>query len=564
MSQINIIDLTFAYDGSYKDIFTNASFSLDTDWKLGFCGRNGRGKTTFLNLLLGKYEYKGKISASVSFEYFPYEVADEEPDIQSLLIQIAPEAPLWQIQKELSLLGLFDGILYQPFYTLSNGERTKVLLAGLFLRENAFLLIDEPTNHLDLKARETVANYLNKKKGYILVSHDRRFLDICTDHTLSINKNNIEVIKGNFSVWYEQKKRQDAFQVAQNEKLIKEIGRLEDAVKRTESWSDKAEKSKKGVHAKKEVKMGWAPKQGAKSKKMMARSKAIRGRQEAAIAEKTKLLKNIEGADDLKIIPLKYHTGTLLTLDGISVTYDGRIVLEEFNLNLQAGERIALQGDNGSGKSSILKIIYEEYSGFKSNQQSRSSVNLLSPHNNSLNPLTRQGISPNPLARQGDSLNLLTRQSNSPTSGRSDSKEPNLLHSSPVPYTGQVHLGSQLVISYVPQDASFLSGSLTAFTKKQGIEEHLLKALLRKLDFTREQFDVLMENFSAGQKKKVLLAGSLCQKAHLYIWDEPLNYIDVLSRIQIENLIQTYQPTLLFVEHDQAFTEHIATKVITL
>ena len=529
MSQINVINLTFAYDGSYKDIFTNASFSLDTDWKLGFCGRNGRGKTTFLNLLLGKYEYQGKISASVSFEYFPYEVADEELDIQSLLMQIAPVAPLWQIQKEFSLLGLFDGILYQPFYTLSNGERTKVLLAGLFLRENAFLLIDEPTNHLDLKARETVANYLNRKKGFILVSHDRWFLDICTDHTLSINKNNIEVIQGNFSVWYEQKQRQDAFELAQNEKLIKEIGRLEDAVKRTESWSDKAEKSKKGVHPKKEVKMGWAPKQGAKSKKMMARSKAILGRQEASIEEKTKLLKNIEGADDLKIIPLKYHTGTLLTLDGISVTYDNRVVLRDFCLNLQARERIALQGDNGSGKSSILKIIYEEYLG-------------------------RQHF-PQGISHTAKSDN---------DEGWGNSNECDLSSSMRVPYTGQAYIGSQLVISYVPQDATFLSGSLTDYAKEQGIEEHLLKALLRKLDFTREQFDVLMENFSAGQKKKVLLAGSLCKRAHLYIWDEPLNYIDVLSRIQIENLIQTYQPTLLFVEHDRTFTEHIAAKVITL
>ena len=500
MSQIKIIDLTFAYDGSYKDIFTNVSFSIDTDWKLGFCGRNGRGKTTFLQLLMDKHEYSGNILASVEFEYFPYKVRNEEMDIQSLLMEIAPEAKLWQIQKELSLLGLHDGILYQSFLTLSNGERTKALLAGLFLRKNAFLLIDEPTNHLDIKGREIVANYLNKKKGFILVSHDRWFLDACTDHTLSINKNDIEVVTGNFSVWLEQRKRQDAEQLAQNEKLVKEIGRLEEAVKRTVSWSDKAEKSKKGIHPKKEVKMGWAPKQGAKSKKMMARSKAILGRQETSIKEKSKLLKNIEVADDLKIMPLRYHSSTLLTLENISVHYENRVVLSNFQLNLQAGERIALQGDNGSGKSSILKLIYGVYSG-------------------------------------------------------SDSK---------IPYTGQVHIGNQLVISYVPQDASFLSGTLQDYTREQSIDESLFKAILRKLDFSREQFDLSMEDFSAGQKKKVLLAASLCQRAHLYIWDEPLNYIDVLSRIQIEELIESYQPTLLFVEHDRTFMSHIATKMIKI
>ena len=73
-----------------------------------------------------------------------------------------------------------------------------------------------------------------------------------------------------------------------------------------------------------------------------------------------------------------------------------------------------------------------------------------------------------------------------------------------------------------------------------------------------------MADFSGGQKKKVLIARSLCEKAHLYIWDEPMNYIDVLSRMQIEDLLLTYQPTLLFVEHDARFCSRIATKVIEL
>ena len=92
----------------------------------------------------------------------------------------------------------------------------------------------------------------------------------------------------------------------------------------------------------------------------------------------------------------------------------------------------------------------------------------------------------------------------------------------------------------------------------------LFKAILRKLDFSREQFDKDLETYSEGQKKKVLLAKSLCQPAHLYVWDEPLNFIDVLSRVQIEDLLLASRPTLLFVEHDRAFRERIATKEITL
>ncbi|MQH43668.1 ABC-F family ATP-binding cassette domain-containing protein, partial [Escherichia coli] len=92
------------------------------------------------------------------------------------------------------------------------------------------------------------------------------------------------------------------------------------------------------------------------------------------------------------------------------------------------------------------------------------------------------------------------------------------------------------------------------------IDETLFKTILRKLDFNREQFDKNMVDFSAGQKKKVLIAKSLCESAHLYIWDEPLNYIDIFSRIQIEKMILEYCPTLLFVEHDDAFCNNICTK----
>lgn len=87
---------------------------------------------------------------------------------------------------------------------------------------------------------------------------------------------------------------------------------------------------------------------------------------------------------------------------------------------------------------------------------------------------------------------------------------------------------------------------------------------MRKLGFLRDQFSKNMEDFSGGQKKKVLIARSLCEKAHLYVWDEPLNYIDVLSRMQIEELLLEYRPTLLFVEHDRAFCDTIATRIIEL
>ena len=121
-----------------------------------------------------------------------------------------------------------------------------------------------------------------------------------------------------------------------------------------------------------------------------------------------------------------------------------------------------------------------------------------------------------------------------------------------------------MTVSYVNQDTSFLQGGIREFCKERGLDESLFCAVLRQLDMERMQFVKPMEDFSEGQKKKVLLAASLLTPAHLYVWDEPLNYIDVFSRMQIEKLLLSCHPTMLVVEHDVRFREVIATKVVDL
>ena len=495
MSLIQVQNLTFAYDGTYDNIFENVSFQLDTDWKLGFTGRNGRGKTTFLNLLLGKYEYRGRISASVKFSYFPYPVSDKSQFSMSVVEEIYPDAEYWQIAKELHALDLDEEILYRPFDTLSNGEQTKLLLAVLFLKENNFLLIDEPTNHLDIRGRETVSRYLNSKKGFILVSHDRAFLDGCIDHVLSINKADITVQKGNFSQWLHNKELQDNFEIAENARLKKEIGRLQETAREKAAWSDTAERRKlrTGPMDVDNIK-GWRPLQGAKAKKSMARTKAIEARTQSAIEEKSKLLHNIEQSVDLKIFQAHYPKQRLIEVRDLSIAYDGSTIFENVSFTVERGDRIVLQGPNGCGKSSILKLLMGQ----------------------------------------------------------------------DIPYTGEVRIGSNLSVSYVPQDASDLWGTLEDYAKQEGIEDSLFKAVLSQLNVTAEQFTKDMSAFSAGQKKKVLLAASLCQPRHLHIWDEPMNYIDVISRMQLEQLLLKFKPTILFVEHDKCFCETVATKTVEL
>ena len=288
MSMIDVSNLTFGYEGSPELIFDHVGFQIDSGWKLGFTGRNGRGKTTFLRLLQGEYPYSGTISASVEFEYFPYEVANLSRTGLEVVREIAPEAEDWEIQRELGLLDLAERSLELPFSSLSNGERTKVLLAAMFLKENAFLLIDEPTNHLDLEGRRKLGSYLARKRGFLLVSHDRAFLDQCVDHILAINRTNIEIQRGNFSSWWENRRRQDAFELARQEKLQKDIGRLTESA-RASGWSDRTEKSKFGVDktGAKAADRGFV---GHKAAKLMQRSKSIQRRREEAVEEKKQLM----------------------------------------------------------------------------------------------------------------------------------------------------------------------------------------------------------------------------------------------------------------------------------
>jgi lincosamide and streptogramin A transport system ATP-binding/permease protein len=176
------------------------------------------------------------------------------------------------------------------------------------------------------------------------------------------------------------------------------------------------------------------------------------------------------------------------------VEYDGRTVCEDVNFVLRRGERVALTGPNGCGKSSILKALV--------------------------------GV--------GGSL------------------------------TGDISIAPNLIMSYVPQQTDDLSGTMEDFISRAGVDETLFKAILRNMDFTRDLFERPLERMSQGQKKKLLLARSLCIPAHVYIWDEPLNYIDVLSRVQLEGLLTEYSPTMLLVEHDAVFLERVCTGTLDL
>jgi lincosamide and streptogramin A transport system ATP-binding/permease protein len=494
MALIQITDISFAYDGSYDDVFAHLSSQLDSAWRLGLIGRNGRGKTTLLRLLCGELvPREGVISLPLRPVMFPYPLSHPEYNTLEALVSCAPEVPEWRLAQELARLGVTQDAFTRPFLTLSRGEQTKAQLAALFAREDVYPLIDEPTNHLDLHGRELVAEYLSRQNGFLLVSHDRAFLNRCVDHTLSLNRSSVLVQRGNFDDWEREWRRKNEMERAQSERLQKDVARLAESERRQADWSRKCEKGKFGVSASDAavVDRGYV---GARAAALMKRAKTTQARIERNLEEKRSLLKDAEHIGELKLNPLEHPKRVLMEVRDGYVRYDGRTVCGPIRFTVERGERVALTGKNGAGKSSILKTLC----------------------------------------------------------GLSGALQ------------GEISVASGLIVSYIPQSAEGLCGTLRDFITERGADETLFKAILRNMDFGRQQFDKAIEQYSEGQKKKLLLARSLCEQAHLYVWDEPLNYIDVFSRMQLETLILQAKPTLLMVEHDRAFLTRVCTKTIDL
>lgn len=478
MPMITIKDLTFGYDGSENNLFNNVNVTIDTSWKLALAGRNGRGKTTFFKLLKGELQYAGSITGVPPTVEFPME---EFPDNEE-----------WRVRKELNLMGADPDIMWRPMETLSGGERTKLMLANLFASDGIYPLIDEPTNHLDRLGRAKVAEYLSQKEGFIMISHDRDFLDHCTDHTLVITRSGIELVNATFSTWWDNNEARMQSEQARNAQLKKEMGSIEAAMKKNAQWSKKAEGDKSRNNPKGAEDHFRRAFEAKKASKLMSLSKNLENRNERKLEDKQSLLKDLEREQTLKITGSEHHDRKPIILKDLSVLRYGERIAENINLTLERGKKISLQGPNGCGKSTLIKYL--------------------------AGVAEEEGIT----------------------------------------VEGDVHIAKDLKISYVGQDTSSLKGSLYDICADRGADKTQFSTILVKMGFTGEMLYRDVDALSLGQKKFVMLALSLCEQADVYLWDEPLNYIDVYMRKEIERLVKESEVTMLFVEHDRAFAEAVA------
>lgn len=523
MALIALEGLGFHYEAPYTPVFDQLDLGIDTAWKTGIVGRNGRGKTTLLDLLRRRLSpTAGRLSVPVETAYFPYE--PPTPDLSAARVIKAAVAPFeaWEarmqrmlekgddasletygetaarferlggyqiddrLAREAALLGLDQHTLARPFSTLSGGERTRALIAALFLRRDRFPLIDEPTNHLDMEGRQILGDYLARQRGFILVSHDRYFLDLCTDHVLALNRADIRLTHGDFSTWKAQTEREEETERRTQDKLLKEVRSLTEESRRRRTWSERKEKSKIGAFDKGRV--------GHLAAKTMKKALNAERRIQEKLEEKKGLLKNREKERTLKLEAEAGGPDTLLALDDAWVRLGGKDLLGGLSLRLRQGDRLAITGPNGAGKTVLLRALCGEI----------------------------------PLA------------------------------------AGTLSKQAHVRLCRAHQVPLWQHGSLRPQLQAAGIDETRFRTLMASFGVEGEIFERPLESFSEGQRKKVDLCRSFLQPAHLLVWDEPLNYLDLYSREQIERVILAYRPTLLFVEHDRYFTQRVATDTVVL
>lgn len=539
MSKITITNLNFYYSDYYNPIFENVNLVLDTDWKLGLIGRNGRGKSTFLNLLLGKLvPTGGTIHMAVNMEYFPYEpnqkysitmdviketvgglktmedtmeqiiaLADESryeeySEIQAKYSELGGYGMEGKILKEMADMGLGEELAYRDYATLSGGEKTRMMIIALFLRKNSFVLLDEPTNHLDIKGKELMAEYLSRKKGFIVVSHDRDFLDKVTDHIMSINKADIKVEKGNYSSWRKNMDLIEEYEFRTRDRLEREIKQLERRSMQSRAWAGTANTQKYAFTC-------HARTNGCQA--YMRRAKRSEEQILDNIDEKRQLLLNYEEAKELSIRQREGEMEEcLIKVKDLNFSYSddnqcNKMILKDFTLNLHKGDRIWIKGQNGAGKSTLLKLLAGEF-------KERSAAPVI--------PQQREAIE---------------RTEN-------------------------------LQISMSGQEPRWTEGFITEKYQlpKQREQLEQLAYFCTLFDLPVDFLERPLETYSSGELKKVDIARALSEENDVIFLDEPLNYMDVYFREQLEKAILEYEPTIVFVEHDALFGKNVSNKVVEL
>ena len=497
-----------------KNVLDGLTFQVDQGERVGLLGRNGAGKSTLFKILTGELDYdegnvtvgQGRRVGLISqIPVYPagYTVEDVLRSAFGRLHSVAGEmAQLEQrmaagesddallrrygkLSERFEVFGGYDtdvavnkianGLSISPhmraqlFDQLSGGEKTRVNLGRLILEDTDILLLDEPTNHLDLHATEWLEEYIRRFRGTVVViSHDRYFLDRVVTRVIEIQDGKAEFYSGNYSFYAVEKERRYQEKMKQYLKEQAKIEQLEKSAEQLRLWAfqgmDKT--YRRAISMEKRIERMRTTSKPTKARKM-----------------------------DARFATVEFHGDEVVSLRNLAKSFGDKHLFDGINLKVEGGERIALIGDNGTGKSTLIKMIMGEL----------------------------------------------------------------------YPDDGRIRTGPQVRSAYLPQiihfdhpDWNLVENMMAA---KRGLSAQSARNRLAAYDFRGEDVLKPVSVLSGGEQSRLRLCMLMDDEINFLILDEPTNHLDIASREWIEEAVEAYDGTLLFVSHDRYFINRFATRI---
>lgn len=509
--QLNNVTKNFVVN----EIFSNVKMEINDKDRVAIVGRNGAGKSTLLKIISGELSFDSgerTISKNTTIGYLSQEfivredlsiyeemitcfdeIISLEANLEKLSYELTPE----NIENDPGLLDRFDrlqnevlthkdyhykskieSVLYgldftkdvfdKKISTFSGGEKTRLSMAKLLLSEPDLLILDEPTNHLDMENVAWLENYLSSYNGAIvIVSHDRYFLDKVVNVVYNLEFGKLKKYVGNYSKFLKQYEEDYEKQLKEFTSQQKDIKRLEEFVQKNIARA--------------------------------STSKMAKSRQK--VLDKMELIDNPKKDDKAANIEfnIKEQSGRdVLMIENLKVGYDGKQVGNAYNFSVYKGDRIAIVGRNGIGKSTLIKTI---------------------------------------------------------------AKKQNAIG-------GSVHYGSKVSLGYYDQKQAEFESSKTILNELWDeyplMKEAEVRTVLGRFLFRGDSVLKIVRDLSGGEKARLQLAKLMLEKNNLLVLDEPTNHLDITSKQVLEDALENYEGTIVFVSHDRYFINKIANKVLDI
>ena len=509
MIDISVKDLVKSFDED-GNLLDGISFDVQSGERVGLLGKNGAGKTTLFKILTGEIDYNSgaiafaqgkKVGLISQIPVYPadYTVNDvlraafsgldrikaRMRELEGQMTEHTPKEILleydaltnrfeagggYEIDTETDKicngLAIPQSQREQLFSSLSGGEKTRVNLARLLLEKTDILLLDEPTNHLDMHAVEWLEGYIEKFKGTVLtISHDRYFLDRVVTRIVELHDGKAEFYSGNYSFYVQEKQARFELQLKQYEKEQAKLAQLGFTLERMKGW-------------------------GINNRTLYRRAMSIQHRMERI--EKTDRPTQ-DKTMRAKFAQRDFFGDEVLSVKGLGKAYDGRTLFSDVELQVAGGERIALLGDNGTGKSTFLKILLGEEAG-----------------------------------------------------------------------AGRIKFGPTVKWAYLPQIIHFAHPERTLLDTMLYEKNCTVQTARDRLGaylFEGEDVFKTVGSLSGGEQSRLRLCMLMDEKINLLVLDEPTNHLDIDSREWLEDALEDYEGTLIFVSHDRYFVNKFATRI---